>query len=134
MADMLAAQNADYGNLRRKYEELGLSYKDKCRRFAQLQELHNKVKRKAELGQMEAAASDAVDSSFQLGFCPPDVQFSEPSTRRGLYKHRASPPHVGAKRFYVSDRQRGQGPIDVASPIIIHEGQAWSRAGPTTGT
>ncbi|KAF6822797.1 E3 ubiquitin-protein ligase CCNB1IP1 [Colletotrichum musicola] len=95
LRDKLRAQNADYDNLRRKYEELGLSYKDKCRRFAQLQELHNKVKRKAELGQMEAAASYTVDSSFQLGFCPPDVQAS---AMRRLYEHRASPPHVGAKK------------------------------------
>ncbi|KAF6811381.1 E3 ubiquitin-protein ligase CCNB1IP1 [Colletotrichum plurivorum] len=71
LRDKLRAQNADYDNLRRKYEELGLSYKDKCRRFAQLQELHNKVKRKAELVQMEAAASDTVDSSFQQAWLLP---------------------------------------------------------------
>lgn len=131
---MQSAQNADYDDLRRKYEELGLSYKDKCRRFAQLQELHSKARRKAELGQMEAAASDVVDSSLQLGYCPPDVQFSESTTRRGFYEHRASSPHVGAKHFSVTDRGRGQVPVDVASPVILNEGQAWSKAGLPTGT
>ncbi|OHF01425.1 hypothetical protein CORC01_03181 [Colletotrichum orchidophilum] len=54
----------DYDDMRRKHEELAHSYQDKCRKLTQVQELYDKVKRKAELGQMEAAASDAVDSNL----------------------------------------------------------------------
>lgn len=38
--------------------------KDKSRRLLQTQELYDRVKRKAELGQIQRAASDAVDSSL----------------------------------------------------------------------
>lgn len=49
----------------RKNEELAQAYKEKNRRLLQTQELHDKLKRKAMLGQMQDAASEAVDSTIQ---------------------------------------------------------------------
>lgn len=51
--------------LQRKHSEIAEAYKEKSRLLFRTQELYNKVKRKAELGQLEQAASDAVDSSIR---------------------------------------------------------------------
>uniref|UniRef100_A0A0D2Y502 RING-type domain-containing protein n=1 Tax=Fusarium oxysporum (strain Fo5176) TaxID=660025 RepID=A0A0D2Y502_FUSOF len=56
---------AEQDALRRKNGEISRAYKDKSRKVLQLQELYDKVKRKAELGQIQRAASDAVDSTLQ---------------------------------------------------------------------
>ncbi|KAF5636660.1 e3 ubiquitin ligase CCNB1IP1 [Fusarium sp. NRRL 52700] len=61
LSSLAAEQNA----LRRKNDEISRAYKDKSRKVLQLQELYDKVKRKAELGQIQRAASDAVDSTLQ---------------------------------------------------------------------
>ncbi|KAF4496887.1 E3 ubiquitin- ligase CCNB1IP1 [Fusarium agapanthi] len=61
----LSSLAADQDALRRKNDEISRAYKDKSRKVMQLQELYEKVKRKAELGQIQRAASDAVDSTLQ---------------------------------------------------------------------
>jgi E3 ubiquitin-protein ligase CCNP1IP1 len=50
--------------LRRKNEELAQAYKDKSRKLLQTQELYDKAKRKAEMGFIQRAALDAVDSTL----------------------------------------------------------------------
>ena len=55
----------DQDSLLRKNEELGQAYKEKNRKLLQTQELYDKLKRKAMLGQMQDAASEAVDSTIQ---------------------------------------------------------------------
>lgn len=57
----------DQDNLRRKNDELTRAYKDKNRKLLQAQELYDKLKRKAMLGQIQDAASDAVDTTLQGG-------------------------------------------------------------------
>lgn len=57
----------DQDNLRRKNDELTRAYKDKNRKLLQAQELYDKLKRKAMLGQIQDAASDAVDTTLQAG-------------------------------------------------------------------
>ncbi|KAF5661844.1 e3 ubiquitin ligase ccnb1ip1 [Fusarium heterosporum] len=61
LSNMMAEQD----DLRRKHDELSRAFKDKSRKVLQLQELYDKVKRKAELGHIQRAASDAVDSTIQ---------------------------------------------------------------------
>jgi E3 ubiquitin-protein ligase CCNP1IP1 len=56
---------AEQDDLRRKYDELSRAFKEKSRKVLHLQELYDKVKRKAELGHIQKAASDAVDSTIQ---------------------------------------------------------------------
>lgn len=58
---MAAEQDA----LRRKNEEISQAYREKSRKLLQTQELYDKVKRKAEMGHIQRAASDAVDSTLQ---------------------------------------------------------------------
>lgn len=52
--------------MRRKNEELAQACRDKSRRLLQTQELYDKVKRKAEISQIQRAASDAVDTSLHV--------------------------------------------------------------------
>lgn len=60
-----AGMTASRDVLQRKNDELAEAFRDKSRKLFQTQELYTKVKRKAELGQIERAASDAVDSSIR---------------------------------------------------------------------
>ena len=50
--------------MRRKNEELVQAYREKNRKLLQTQELYDKVKRKADMGNIQRAACDAVDSSL----------------------------------------------------------------------
>ena len=54
----------DQDNLRRKNEELAQAFRDKSRKNSQTQELYDKLKRRVMLGQVQNAASDAVDHTI----------------------------------------------------------------------
>ncbi|KAK0119551.1 hypothetical protein ONS95_010991 [Cadophora gregata] len=56
---------ADQDSLRRKVEELNLALREKNRKYLQTQELYDKLKRRAMLGQVQDAASDEVDNAIQ---------------------------------------------------------------------
>jgi E3 ubiquitin-protein ligase CCNP1IP1 len=55
----------DQDNLRRKNEELSQVLRDKSRKLLQTQELYDKLKRRAMLGQVQDAASEFVDDTIQ---------------------------------------------------------------------
>lgn len=55
----------DQDNLRHKHEELINAYRDKNRKLLQTTELYDKLKRRIMLGQVQNAASDAVDHTIQ---------------------------------------------------------------------
>ncbi|KAI1775672.1 hypothetical protein F4818DRAFT_440949 [Hypoxylon cercidicola] len=59
-----ANSRIDQDSLRRQNEELTQAYKEKNRKNMQIQELYDKLKRKAMLGQMQNAAEDAADSTL----------------------------------------------------------------------
>ncbi|EHK15810.1 uncharacterized protein TRIVIDRAFT_135786, partial [Trichoderma virens Gv29-8] len=61
--EKLESMTKSRDTLQRKNVEFAEALRDKNRKLSQTQELYNKVKRKAELGQIERAAFDAVDSS-----------------------------------------------------------------------
>lgn len=56
----------DQDNLRRKNEELTQVLREKSRKLLQTQELYDRLKRRAMLGQVQDAASDAVDDTIQV--------------------------------------------------------------------
>ncbi|KAI1425373.1 hypothetical protein F5Y12DRAFT_784650 [Xylaria sp. FL1777] len=62
----LNSAEADRDELRKKYEELLQTCKEKNRKLLQTQELYDKLKRRAMLGQVQDAAEDAVESSLQV--------------------------------------------------------------------
>jgi E3 ubiquitin-protein ligase CCNP1IP1 len=55
----------DQDGLRRKNEELIQALREKSRKQLQTQELYDKLKRRAMLGQVQNAALDAVDQNIQ---------------------------------------------------------------------
>ncbi|KAI1499405.1 hypothetical protein F5X99DRAFT_430784 [Biscogniauxia marginata] len=61
----LASMKVDQDTLQKKNDELAHAYKEKNRKLLQTQELYDKLKRKAMLGQIQDAAKDAVDSTLQ---------------------------------------------------------------------
>ncbi|KAI0103714.1 hypothetical protein GGR51DRAFT_549897 [Nemania sp. FL0031] len=62
----LKSVELDRDELRKKYEELLQTCKEKNRKLLQTQELYDKLKRKAMLGQVQDAAEDAVESTLQV--------------------------------------------------------------------
>ena len=55
----------DQENLKQKNEELVHAFREKSRKQLQTQELYDKLKQRAMLGQVQNAAYDAVDHSIQ---------------------------------------------------------------------
>lgn len=66
-SSLMKAQGLDLDQqaLRRKNEELALALKEKNKKLMQTQELYDKLKRRAMMGQMQHAAENAVDSDLQ---------------------------------------------------------------------
>lgn len=57
--------SVDHENIRRKHEELTQAFREKNRKLLQTQELYDRLKRRDMLGQVQNAASDAVDHTIQ---------------------------------------------------------------------
>jgi E3 ubiquitin-protein ligase CCNP1IP1 len=81
----------DQDNLRRKNEELAQAFRDKSRKHSQTQELYDKLKRRVMLGQVQNAASDAVNhtinaSTVSNNFIDPTTGFDQ--------RPRQSPPFI----------------------------------------
>ncbi|KAH8879466.1 hypothetical protein GQ53DRAFT_738742 [Thozetella sp. PMI_491] len=86
-----ALQNKIQGNLRRKNDELVQAFKDKNKKLLQTQELYDKLKRKAMLGQMRDAASDVVISSIEAAAAS-GTTLGDQLSRTNLYDQHESAP------------------------------------------
>ncbi|KAH8194926.1 hypothetical protein TruAng_010911 [Truncatella angustata] len=83
----------DQQSLHRKNDELTQALKDKNKKFMQTQELYDKLKRKAMMGQMQHAAEDAVDLNLHTATGGPRPQRERLSLRTYedvVYKQRPS--------------------------------------------
>ncbi|KAI1134457.1 hypothetical protein F5Y05DRAFT_422076 [Hypoxylon sp. FL0543] len=81
----------DQESLRRKNDELAQAYKEKNRKLLQIQELYDKLKRKAMLGQIQDAAEDAIDSTLHGGQSMGETQFEGGSQNPLNYEDVVSP-------------------------------------------
>lgn len=61
----MTGMTLDQESLRRKNEEIIQAYREKSRKQLQTQELYDKLKRRSMLGQVQNAASEAVDHTIQ---------------------------------------------------------------------
>lgn len=115
----------DQDNLRRKNEELTQAYKEKNRKLLQTQELYDKLKRKAMLGQIQDAASDAVDTTLQNAAAS-GTSYADQIESQGLYEHQMETPYRGAR---YSDRADHQGPVAniPRAPVPDIREDAWAR-------
>lgn len=80
----------DQDSLRRKNEELAQAFRDKSRKHSQTQELYDKLKHRVMLGQVQNAASDAVDhtihsSTVSNRFMDPTVSLDQRSRHPPLF-------------------------------------------------
>ncbi|OTB14151.1 hypothetical protein K445DRAFT_23932 [Daldinia sp. EC12] len=133
--------------LRRKNDELAQAYKEKNRKLLQIQELYDKLKQRAMLGQMQDAAEDAVDSALHGSSLdrtqiedssqnPTDFQDSGTSYahhRPPLHEQqRISAPyhHQGVRQDYNSSWPRTMG---VQSNVPVTPSTHRQRLGETTG-
>lgn len=61
----IGALTTENDGARKKNEELSKAYKEKNRQLLQTQELHDKLRHTVEMGHIQRAATDAIDSRFQ---------------------------------------------------------------------
>ncbi|KAK6224749.1 E3 ubiquitin-protein ligase CCNB1IP1 [Colletotrichum tabaci] len=131
-AEIEIALSDDCDDVRRKHEELAHAYQDKCRKLTQVQELYDRVKRKAELGQMEAAAVDAVASTLQFGTRVPEYNKNESAARLNIYEQQTDPAHRVPPYATRTDLQYQSAHANGGSGTFRGD-MAWSRSGPAQG-
>ncbi|TVY81257.1 E3 ubiquitin-protein ligase CCNB1IP1 [Lachnellula suecica] len=65
LRNKVSGMQVDQESVRRKNQELVEALREKSRKNSQIQEMYDKLKRRAMLGQVQNAASDAVDHTIQ---------------------------------------------------------------------
>ncbi|VTT78431.1 unnamed protein product [Fusarium fujikuroi] len=120
----LSSLAAEQDALRRKNDEISRAYKDKSRKVLQLQELYDKVKRKAELGQIQRAASDAVDSTFQTTQMDSDYEINLPTQSHA--ENIPPPAFSQSHRIDISGMNTG---LSRNYTRMTREGNHWPRLG-----
>lgn len=122
----------DQENLRRKNDELSFANKEKNRKLLQTQELYDKLKRKAMVGHIQDAASDAVDTTLHGG----TALGSYPTGRvenQVSYEQRFEIP-CGAAQYADRFNQSGPVPAQPRMPQADIQNAAWERPAPPQGT
>ncbi|KAK8052169.1 cyclin [Apiospora rasikravindrae] len=114
--------------LHEKNAELAQAYKDKNRKLLQVQELYDKLKRKAMLGQIQDAAEDAVDSGFRPdgaidGGVPP---YGDDDTNAPPFYQDQSVPY-GRPGRQLSDTTNRMGGIYSSQEGMIRHGPSFPR-------
>ncbi|KAK6827683.1 hypothetical protein PG987_011024 [Apiospora arundinis] len=114
--------------LREKNAELAQAYKDKNRKLLQTQELYDKLKRKAMLGQLQDAAEDAIDSNFR-----PDAAidggvhaYGESDTNATAFYQDQGVPY-GRPGRHLSDTANRMGSIYPSQEGMMSRGPAFPR-------
>ncbi|KAK1975855.1 hypothetical protein LZ30DRAFT_334276 [Colletotrichum cereale] len=133
LANISAALSDNCYDLRRKHEELANAYQEKCRRLTHVQELYDRVKRKADLGQMEAAALDAIESSLRCGTYAPDSDLTERATRLNIYEPQTEPVNHAPLHSTGPDRGNRQAHAG-KGPGALREDNVWSKPGSAQGS
>lgn len=110
--------------LRRKNDELAHAYKDKSRKLLQTQELYDKAKRKSEIGMLQRAASDAVDSTLSSAHLHNRREEGSPVVQNDTLHN--IPPSASSTRVENASMNTG---IQRASVRPGGDGPSWGRLG-----
>ncbi|KAK9770568.1 hypothetical protein SCAR479_12739 [Seiridium cardinale] len=122
----IANLSFDQQSLRRKNDELAQAFREKNKKLMQTQELYDRLKRKAMMGQMQHAAEDAVDlnlySNTELGARGPGLDPARLSP--GLY------PEAGPMYRQARQQANTQGGNDMYSAQVSNQSNlgAWGKA------
>lgn len=109
-------------SLRRKNEELVQAFREKSRKLIQTQEFYDKFKQRVMLGQVQNAASDAVDHTIQASATA--TQFVEGPGNQNQPRPEASPYsnlQINSEHHSVRDLNGGS---NIAAPKVF---QGWNR-------
>ncbi|KAI0970290.1 hypothetical protein F4678DRAFT_480521 [Xylaria arbuscula] len=117
----LTNAETDRDDLRKKYEELLQTCKEKNRKLLQTQELYDKLKRKAMLGQVQDAAEDAVESSLQ----GPSINSGGPESQEMPYFQ--SRDNLYGQPTSLHDRRPGIGAYNYSQANIPTHVGNWPR-------
>ncbi|KAM0418590.1 hypothetical protein ACHAPT_012489 [Fusarium lateritium] len=120
----LSEMTAEQETLRRKNDEIIQALKEKSNKVLQLQELYDKVKRQAELSQIQKAASDAVDLTVEAT-SQLNRSLEGDSPTHGLSES-DNAPAFGQCRAHVSGMNTG---LPRSYSNIPREGTLWPRVG-----
>ncbi|KAJ8129626.1 hypothetical protein O1611_g4007 [Lasiodiplodia mahajangana] len=118
----LKSAELDRDELRKKYEELLQTCKEKNKKLLQTQELYDKLKRKAMLGQVQDAAEDAVESTLQV----PSIGNNGLESQQFSYFQ----PHdtlYGQPASSIQEKQRDIGGYSHAQANIPTHVNSWPR-------
>lgn len=122
LQNKVASMNLDHDSLRRKNEELTQAYKEKNRKLLQTQELYDKLKRKAMLGHIQDAASDAVDTTLQG-----TSSYAAQQADQGVYEHQIGTP---LRTTQYAERPNRPGPVPAQPQMMAPDPRAGTWAGP----
>ncbi|KAK3182077.1 hypothetical protein K4F52_006642 [Lecanicillium sp. MT-2017a] len=101
----LAAVTIEQDNAKKKSEELAKAYKEKSRKLVQTQESYDRLKRRVEMGHIQRAASDAVDSRIHAK--PADgshsIDLLQPNGQQHQqHQHQQHQPYPAAPQLQVN--------------------------------
>ncbi|OAA55997.1 ubiquitin-like activating enzyme (UlaA) [Cordyceps fumosorosea ARSEF 2679] len=133
----IGALTTDNDSARKKNEELSRAYKEKNRQLLQTQELHDKLRHTVEMGHIQRAATDAIDSRFQQQQPQqPSRHFVAHNTASFNNNAKPRPGSVGGFRGYgtAGDPERiSEGGIRGGLIDTGGGGGPWRRDGSATG-
>lgn len=124
----------DQETLSRKNEELALAFKAKNRKLLQTQELYDKLKRKALLGHIQDAASDAVDTTLH-GATTFETHSADHNGPHMTYQRQQPEVLQGISRYDEAWNQPGSisAPTRMAAPVK-QASSTWTNRGVPKGT
>ncbi|KAI8632260.1 hypothetical protein F5Y19DRAFT_420293 [Xylariaceae sp. FL1651] len=120
----LHSAELDQDGLRKKYDELLQTFKEKNRRLLQTQELYDRLKRKAMLGQVQDAAEDAVESTLQV---PPTSNGGVGSEVQDMPYFQPRDTFYGQSGSGIYERQGGIGTYNHSQTNIPAHASSWPR-------
>ncbi|KAL7969703.1 hypothetical protein HDV63DRAFT_40480 [Trichoderma sp. SZMC 28014] len=130
LGDKLKSMTELQDALQQKNNELAAAYQDKSRKLFQTQELYNKVKKRAELSQIEQAAFNAVDTSTRSVPQPSTSNQASNSFRPHSLNgenERSFPLNRGIPRFEAADFITG---LNVSNMPRYESESRWPRKRP----
>ncbi|KAI0203860.1 hypothetical protein F4808DRAFT_476218 [Astrocystis sublimbata] len=119
----LRGAEAERDEFRKKYEELIQTCKDKNKKLLQTQELYDRLKRKAMLGQVQDAAEDAVESTLH-----PSLGGSQEAEHQGIPYFQTHDSIYGQSASSLPGKHQGLGAYGHSQTSMPPPAGNWPRA------
>jgi E3 ubiquitin-protein ligase CCNP1IP1 len=127
------AMQLENENLSRKNNEIFVAYREKNKKLLQTQELYDRVKRRAELGQIQIAASDAVDSTLEAAAQSNHALGGESLGGHMQYEPQGNDGHRGSHPSQRLGFGSGNSSLNKGIGRYLEEGPVWNTLVPSRG-